>query len=255
MGIKIFYFIRGEKIFFYVVKFFFEKLNFFGFLSKIGATYSCETLGFSWKYLIYGGSLKRRNQFRRRPLLWNSHTGPGRYGPQKVPSGTTFLVNFFGLYFMKLFMGNNPFFMVFVVQIDGKCFFLRFLKKKSKNLTFWMISPNNHVQTGHFIITKFCQDAKKTILVKVWPLIKSLLAVCHSTADPKSLNFISKCIFMDRDRSVSAQMGFSKQIMAIANRNFNSGWYQPTMAAIGRSAANFCSSRLFLIFFKYFKVR
>ena len=68
---------------------------------------------------------------------------------------------------MKLFMGNNPFFMVFVVQIDGKCFFLQFLKKKSKNLTFWMISPNNHVQTGHFIITKFCQDAKKTILVKV----------------------------------------------------------------------------------------
>ena len=147
--------------------------------------------------------------------------GPDRYGPQKVPYWPTFLVNFFGLYFMKLFMRNNPFFMVFVVQIDGKCFFLRFLKKKSKNLTFWMISPNNHVHTGHFIITKFCQDAKKTILVKVWPLIKSLLAVCHSTADPKSLNFISKCIFMDRDRSVSAQMGFFIQIMAIANRKFH----------------------------------
>ena len=144
--------------------------------------------------------------------------------------------------------------MVFVVQIDGKCFFLRFLKKKSEISHFRRFYITKCLHSGHFFITKFCQDAKKTILVKVWPLIKSLLTVCHSTADPKSLNFISKCIFMDSDRSVSAQMGFSKQIMALANKSFIFGWYQPTMAAIGRSAANFCSSRLFLIFFKYFKV-
>ena len=172
----------------------------------------------------------------------------------KSPLGKKFFGNFFGLYVMKLFMGNNPYFMHFVMQIDRKCFFLRFFKKKSEISHFGRFYITKFLHSGHFFITKFCQDAKKTILVKVWPLIKSLLAVCHSTADPKSLNFISKCIFMDRDRSVSAQMGFSKQIMAIANRNFNSGWYQPTMAAIGRSAANFCSSRLFLIFFKYFMV-
>ena len=174
---------------------------------------------------------------------------------QKSPLEVQFFGNFFGLYVIKLFMGNNSFFIHFVMQIDRKCFFLRFLKKKSEIPHFGRFYITKCLHSGHFFITKFCQDAKKTILVKVWPLIKSLLTVCHSTADPKSLNFISKCIFMDSDRSVSAQMGFSKQIMALANKSFIFGWYQPTMAAIGRSAANFCSSRLFLIFFKYFKVR
>ena len=136
-------------------------MNFFGFLSKIGATYSCETLGFSWKYHVYGGSLKQRNQFRRRPLLWNSHTGPGRYGPQKVPSGTTFLVNFFGLYFMKLFMGNNPFFMVFVVQIDGKCFFLRFLKKNWKISHFGWFHLIIMSKLGTLLLQNFARMLKK----------------------------------------------------------------------------------------------
>ena len=220
-------------------------MKFFWFLSKIGATYSCEILGFSWKYHIYGGSLKQRNQFRRRPLLWNSHTGPGRYGPQKVPSGTTFLVNFFGLYFIKLFMGNNPFFMVFVVQIDGKCFFLRFLKKKSEISHFGRFYITKFLHSGHFFITKFCQDAKKTILVKVWPLIKSLLAVCHSTADPKSLNFISNAYLWIATTLFLPKWAFPNKIMAKANKVFIFGWYQPTMAAISRSAANFCFSRLF----------
>ena len=175
--------------------------------------------------------------------------------PKKSPREPHFWWIFLDFILWNFLWGTIPFLWYLLCKSTKSAFFLRFLKKKSKNLTFWMISPNNHVQTGHFIITKFCQDAKKTILVKVWPLIKSLLAVCHSTADPKSLNFISKCIFMDSDRSVSAQMGFSKQIMALANKSFIFGWYQPTMAAIGRSAANFCSSRLFLIFFKYFKVR
>ena len=126
----------------------------------------------------------------------------------KSPLGEKNFGIFFGLYFMKLFMGNNPYFIHFVMQIDRKCFFLRFFKKKSEISHFGRFYTTKFLHSGHFFITKFCQDAKKTILVKVWPLIKSLLAVCHSTADPKSLNFISKCIFMDSDRSVSAQMGF-----------------------------------------------
>ena len=105
---------------------------------------------------------------------------------------------------------------------------------------FWIgeIAIHSSVHTGHLIITKFCQDAKKTILVKVWPLKKSLPAVCHSTADPKSLNFISKCIFMDSDCPVSGRMGFFYQIMALANKNIVFGWYRPTTADIGWSAAN-----------------
>ena len=181
--------------------------------------------------------------------------GPWLLWTPKSPLRTHIFGEFFWTLFYETFYGEQSFFYGICCPNRRKVLFFCDFSKKLKNLTFWMISPNNHVHTGHFIITKFCQDAKKTILVKVWPLIKSLLAVCHSTADPKSLNFISKCIFMDRDRSVSAQMGFFIQIMAIANRNFISGWYQPTMAAIGRSAANFCLSRLFLIFFKYFKVR
>ena len=227
-------------------------MEFFRFLSKIGATYSCEILGFSWKYHIYGGSLKRRNQFRRRPLLWNSHTGPVGVGPQKVPSGKIFLAIFLVFMLWNFLWGTIPILCILLCKSTESAFFLRFFKKKLEISHFGRFYITKFLHSGHFFITKFCQDAKKTILVKVWPLIKSLLAVCHSTADPKSLNFISKCIFMDSDRSVSAQMGFSKQIMALANKSFIFGWYQPTMAAIGRSAANFCSSRLFLIFFKYF---
>ena len=129
MGIKIFYFIRGQKKFFYVVKFFFEKLKFFRFLSKIGATYSCEILGFSWKYHIYGGSLKRRNQFRRRPLLWNSHTRTGPWEPQKVPSGPTFLAIFLVFFYCHFLWGIIVILCIFIAKLTESAFFLNFQKK------------------------------------------------------------------------------------------------------------------------------
>ena len=169
----------------------------------------------------------------------------GVLDPKKSPRGKIFWQFFWSLCY-ETFYGEQSLFYAFCYANRLKVLFLRFFKKKSEISHFGRFYITKFLHSGHFFITKFCQDAKKTILVKVWPLIKSLLAVCHSTADPKSLNFISKCIFMDSDRSVSAQMGFSKQIMALANKSFIFGWYQPTMAA------NFCSSRLFLIFFKYF---
>ena len=165
----------------------------------------------------------------------------------KSPLGNHIFGEFFWTLFYETFYGEQSLFNGICCANRRKVLFFAISQKKIGNFTFWKILHNKISPFwAFFFITKFCQDAKKTILVKVWPLIKSLLAVCHSTADPKSLNFILKCIFMDSDRSVSAQMGFSKQIMALANKSFIFGWYQPTMAA------NFCSSRLFLIFFKYF---
>ena len=254
MGIKIFYFIRGGKIFFYVVKFFLEKLKFFPFLSKIGATYSYETLGFSWNLKVRGGLWSNKNNFDDVHCYEILTQALVAMDPKKSSRGAIFWQFFWSLC-NKTFYGEQFFFYTFCYANRPKVLFFAISQKKIGNSTFRKILHNKMSPFWALFITKFCQDAKKTILVKVWPLIKSLLTVCHSTADPKSLNFISKCIFMDSDRSVSAQMGFSKQIMALANKSFIFGWYQPTMAAIGRSAANFCSSRLFLIFFKYFKVR
>ena len=129
MGKKKFYYIRRQKKIFYVVKFFFEKLKFFWFLSKIGATYSCEILGFSWKYHIYGGSLKQQNQFRRRPLLWNSHTRTGPWEPQKVPSGPTFLAIFLVFFYCHFLWGIIVILCIFVAKLTKSVFFFNFQKK------------------------------------------------------------------------------------------------------------------------------
>ena len=141
MGIKFFYFIRGQKKFFYVVNFFFEKLKFFWFLSKIGATYSCEILGFFWKYHIYGGSLKQQNQFRRRPLLWNSHTRTVGYGPQKVPSGKKFLAIFLVFMLWNFLWGTIPILCILLCKSTESAFFAIF-QKKIGNFTFWKILHN-----------------------------------------------------------------------------------------------------------------
>ena len=92
--------------------------------------------------------------------------GPWSLWTQKSPLEVQFFGNFFGLYVIKLFMGNNSFFIHFVMQIDRKGFFLRFLKKKSEISHFGRFYITKCLHSGHFFITKFCQDAKKNYFGK-----------------------------------------------------------------------------------------
>ncbi len=100
-----------------------------------------------------------------------------------------------------------------------------------QNLTFSVILHKKCLHTGHFIIVKFSQEFKKVDLVKLWCLIKSPKSFCCSTADPKSLNFTSKCLFTDCNRPVSGRMGFFIQIKYFANKNFS---FRPVLANNGR---------------------
>ena len=141
MGIKIFYFIRGGKNFFYVVKFFLEKLKFLPLLSKNGATYSYETWGFSWKLKVRGGLWSDKNNFDDVHFYEIITRALVAMDPKKSSRGAIFWQFFWSLCY-KTFYGEQFFFIHFVMQIDRKCFFFAISQKKNQNFTFRKILHN-----------------------------------------------------------------------------------------------------------------
>ena len=114
-----------------------------------------------------GGVFEATETILTTSIVMKFSHGPWSLWTPKSPLGTHIFGEFFWTLFYETFYGEQSLFYGICCANRRKVLFLRFLKKKLKNLPFWMISPNNHVHTGHFIITKFYQDAKKTILVKV----------------------------------------------------------------------------------------
>ena len=160
MGIKIFYFIRGGKIFFYVVKFFLEKLKFFPFLSKIGATYSYETLGFSWNLKVRGGLWSNKNNFDDVHCYEILTRALVAMDPKKSSRGAIFWQFFWSLCY-KTFYGEQFFFYTFCYANRPKVLFFAISQKKIGNSTFRKILHNKMSPFWALFITKFCRDAKK----------------------------------------------------------------------------------------------
>ena len=86
-----------------------------------------------------------------------------------------------------------------------------------------MILPNKFLHSEHYIITKFCQEADKVKVIKVWPLKKLPQAVCCSMEEPKITDFNPKMHVYDQklpNRLLWFGHSFMKSTLSDSLQNF-----------------------------------